>query len=451
MRAQLAVSLVMIVLLGACAKSEAPAPNKNTNWLEECSDDSDCGEALECICGICTVKCEADDACEEHGEPDAVCWHQRSVELRDQCGDAASSESICIVEPELEDECEPVFDGCATMIVTDQSVAAVAVDDERVYWLVDGTLSDDVEEMRDGELRSARHSGRDMITHADGLRHVSALELDEGYAYWVHRPGFQPTYDAISRVALAGGEPQFVYSTQTIFNLVDAFEVSGSDVYFLSVWGTTESGESLQRLYRAPVDGSLFVDPELAPLKAEEMLDAAIGEGFGLVSVGSTLYWKNADSIRTFDTSGANESALIGLPTALALSASGIDMVRHGNDLIWTWVVPGAQPEGPLNPEKLGVSRMSLEEGVIMTAEVDAQFGAFGLAADETHAYWCVIDGNEGVLLRTDHRSGETVTIAHGPELSNMKIALSDDYIFVAARGMDALPDAAGFIARFPK
>ena len=190
MRAQLATGAVILVLLAACAKSEMPAPNKNTNWLEECSDDSDCGDALECICNICTVRCDGDDICEEHGEPTAACWHQRSEQLREQCGDSASWDSICVIEPEpLEDDCEPMFESCATIIVSeDRYLGGLAVDEGRVYWLVEGALTEeDIKYEKNGALRSAWHSGGDVITHVEELRGVRALELDGSYGYWVHK------------------------------------------------------------------------------------------------------------------------------------------------------------------------------------------------------------------------------------------------------------------------
>ena len=123
-------------------------------------------------------------------------------------------------------------------------------------------------------------------------------------------------------------------------------------------------------------------------------------------------------------------------------------MVRHGNELIWTWV------DGT---NRMGVSRVDLEVDEVMTAQIEGPFGtrssddiyASGLAADETHAYWGMLDSSlDWNLLRTDHRSGETVVIAHSPELASMSIALSDDYIFVASYGAD---ESGGFIARFSK
>ncbi len=37
--------------------------DSQTHWLRPCEDDSQCGEAYQCLCGICTVTCEEDQAC----------------------------------------------------------------------------------------------------------------------------------------------------------------------------------------------------------------------------------------------------------------------------------------------------------------------------------------------------------------------------------------------------
>ena len=99
------------------------------------------------------------------------------------------------------------------------------------------------------------------------------------------------------------------------------------------------------------------------------MLEEVVGDGIGLVSVGTTLFWKNAASIRTFNTTGENESGLLGPQTDLGLSANGADLVRHGDQLIWTWAVypdppdwPPPVDEDPIfdpnpRPTRMGVSR----------------------------------------------------------------------------------------------
>jgi hypothetical protein len=41
------------------------ASGSKTNWFVECDRDADCGTALSCACGICTVSCGGDAECDE--------------------------------------------------------------------------------------------------------------------------------------------------------------------------------------------------------------------------------------------------------------------------------------------------------------------------------------------------------------------------------------------------
>ena len=66
----LALGFLLFVGLSACSDEnvgEGEGNNANSNsqthWLASCTEDSDCDEALSCVCGVCTVVCEADDAC----------------------------------------------------------------------------------------------------------------------------------------------------------------------------------------------------------------------------------------------------------------------------------------------------------------------------------------------------------------------------------------------------
>jgi O-glycosyl hydrolase len=53
------------VLLAGCEPNSVPqTTDSQTNWLKSCSLDADCG-AYSCVCNVCTLPCNTDDACAE--------------------------------------------------------------------------------------------------------------------------------------------------------------------------------------------------------------------------------------------------------------------------------------------------------------------------------------------------------------------------------------------------
>src|SRR5689334_17254227 len=60
LRFWLAGSLIVCAGLG-CAQSKSPASSSETHFLMRCTDD--CGEGLQCICGVCSAPCERNDSC----------------------------------------------------------------------------------------------------------------------------------------------------------------------------------------------------------------------------------------------------------------------------------------------------------------------------------------------------------------------------------------------------
>lgn len=63
-----------LFLIGCGGRTEGYATDTKTNWLARCSDTDDCDDGLECLCGVCTLSCEEQDACEPFGK-DAACRH----------------------------------------------------------------------------------------------------------------------------------------------------------------------------------------------------------------------------------------------------------------------------------------------------------------------------------------------------------------------------------------
>lgn len=82
-RSSLAVGTVLAMLaaivLPACGANSKGATDTNTNWLKPCDEDAECGSELACLCGRCTVTCDADEECEAFDEAS-------SCSLSSECG-----------------------------------------------------------------------------------------------------------------------------------------------------------------------------------------------------------------------------------------------------------------------------------------------------------------------------------------------------------------------------
>lgn len=53
---------VLGLAIGSCGSSSGPEAGSQTNWLVTCTVSDDC-DALECLCGACSARCDDDDAC----------------------------------------------------------------------------------------------------------------------------------------------------------------------------------------------------------------------------------------------------------------------------------------------------------------------------------------------------------------------------------------------------
>ncbi|HKU37614.1 MAG TPA: hypothetical protein VJR89_05685 [Polyangiales bacterium] len=89
------LGVVAAVALFACGEPSAPSPSvgSNSNWLRGCKDDSECGDALRCQCGLCTRSCEDDQACGPLS--DALCA-RRDEPAAASCGDELSTGGVCL-------------------------------------------------------------------------------------------------------------------------------------------------------------------------------------------------------------------------------------------------------------------------------------------------------------------------------------------------------------------
>jgi len=70
-----------------------------THWLKKCSETSECGGALECLCGVCTATCSDDARCGAITE-DARCVGRGSTTFAADCS-AAAPARICVDAPSV--------------------------------------------------------------------------------------------------------------------------------------------------------------------------------------------------------------------------------------------------------------------------------------------------------------------------------------------------------------
>ncbi|HEX2876409.1 MAG TPA: hypothetical protein VHP33_34385 [Polyangiaceae bacterium] len=111
-------------LVWGCETTE-PGAGSNTNWLRPCDEDAPCGDALSCVCGVCTAPC--DEACSEL--PNAVCAQAESAVVRELCGELPldGATGICLPACSVDAPCEPgqlCLDGtCLQLATVDDSAS----------------------------------------------------------------------------------------------------------------------------------------------------------------------------------------------------------------------------------------------------------------------------------------------------------------------------------------
>lgn len=71
-----------------------PSAGSNSNWLRGCASDVECGDALACLCNVCTRLCDSSAECAEL--PGGVCAASNDGSLRSQCGAEAPEAGVCL-------------------------------------------------------------------------------------------------------------------------------------------------------------------------------------------------------------------------------------------------------------------------------------------------------------------------------------------------------------------
>lgn len=86
----------------ACAKSRGPEAGTNTNWLKRCTASTDCDDAGDCLCGVCTVSCSDNSSCAEVGKQTSCVPMSRAP----MCATSANG-SACLPSGDPEPAAQP--------------------------------------------------------------------------------------------------------------------------------------------------------------------------------------------------------------------------------------------------------------------------------------------------------------------------------------------------------
>jgi uncharacterized protein YkwD len=83
------------LLAASCADpSGHPSAGSNSNWLRGCASDLECGDALACLCNVCTRVCQSGAECSDL--PGGACAGPGDASTRSQCGDETLEAGICL-------------------------------------------------------------------------------------------------------------------------------------------------------------------------------------------------------------------------------------------------------------------------------------------------------------------------------------------------------------------
>jgi len=165
--ATLGVAGVLALAAAGCGEAQGRA-GTNTNWLRLCTEDADCGAALACACGRCTVACAPDGACADHG---GTCATVAAAALQCRDGDAAP---LCL------GACSAAAD-CAAEQLCFQGACVDALPPQVCATVPGGLACADFEEGLDGtpvvtEGNSLELSGGDVPSGAEALAVTVALD-----------------------------------------------------------------------------------------------------------------------------------------------------------------------------------------------------------------------------------------------------------------------------------
>lgn len=110
----LALTLVGSVFIAANCSDSEEANNQmqllQTQWLQACTNETNCSAGLQCVCGMCTQPCSvAGDMCSDTPTP-SRCVGQDDPYVATQCAEAGEDKNVCIPDTPFEQRMAPTTD-----------------------------------------------------------------------------------------------------------------------------------------------------------------------------------------------------------------------------------------------------------------------------------------------------------------------------------------------------
>jgi glucuronoarabinoxylan endo-1,4-beta-xylanase len=88
--------------LAGCSPFDGPQTGSQTNWLQSCQIDGQCGAGLQCLCGACTQACRGEESCADL--PGTSCVPAEDIGAIAQCaGNEPSRSGLCLPRCEPKD------------------------------------------------------------------------------------------------------------------------------------------------------------------------------------------------------------------------------------------------------------------------------------------------------------------------------------------------------------
>ncbi len=441
----LAVTLLMLSTITGCARATTPSGDPidgQTHWLATCKSKADCG-SLDCICGICSSACAADDTCTTLNK-DAVCRSAKTLSTASKCTASAKQSSVCVSSVLVDESTASAVDATAAADAT--TAADGGSDAAATQALADASVTAAGPKLDcAGLMAGAVPAGLELLDTFDGL---GSLTADDTSVYGTRIPGpassatiwrfseptgptqalgtqggtgvgaqvltpavgelFFATSDGtgvvVAEVTLADGTSLNLGLAATFPN-VSSIAVDASQVYWMADDGGGSAGTAhLMRSDRTPGATAMLASLPGQPVPGSLQL------------LGNTLYFAmyempsaSALQMQLYRMAkGSSTPTAFGPPSGISI------LVSDGTNLYATLIAMRDQLGNPKGPT--GVARVNLQDGTmkLLFTQPKPSFG--GLAVDATDLYW--VSGADGADTQVwrGHKdaSGQPMNLARG-------------------------------------